>query len=102
MFNRIKKCIFGWSRKYDPNSDNCDCDIVMKTMFEEKSDVSGNKIFKLFVNKHDLIKAKICGLNMALIDERIKSNKISDKLLALEMIVRKIEDNYPKQKQVKK
>lgn len=51
-------------------------------------------IFTVRIASTDFFDIDLDPLDMALIDECSKSNKISDKLLMLEMIARKVEATY--------
>ena len=55
------------------------------------------KIFKLVISYEDMQSLRLHRFETALIDECSMSDKPSDNLLALEMIVRKLEQQHPQQ-----
>jgi len=71
--------------------------------FETRQDIKTNdKVFILTVTVLDYVKAKFDNLDrMLLRDCESKDATIADKLLALEMIARRVEDSTSREKQEK-
>ncbi len=69
----------------------------MILVFEE-DDISGNVTVKVSFNRRELIPLKFDHFSYRLFEECSNSNKISDKLLALEYLARKLEEYHAKNK----
>jgi len=63
---------------------------------ETYDDSAKRKIYKLEIDNFELYKVSFYSHDRLLFDECEKSDKISDKLLALEKVVRRIEESNGK------
>jgi hypothetical protein len=62
---------------------------------ESYDDIDGGKVYRLSINRNDFILSRCYDpMDLLLLQECEQSNKVSDKLLALEMIARHIEEGY--------